>query len=281
MEASTKPKLQPGNGPRCDLQDRRRLDSLRDAPAEHFEAVFAAIDPKARIPHDVRNRLAERVIGAAYVYRLRSQVEHALPPAQVRKWLKDVAAAAERLLKLLGIHDAESIAKGWPTTDELLGPGGAAIAAKALGGLPWPLGLLLPSMQTLAVERRGDTVTIDALTRMKILLLLLSDLVEVAKRLAKRGAEEPGHYPTGYGGARRQGPSATGAMVRDIIEVYADIRECHPESGPKPGYGPALVGFVRACLHVIEPSLGAVERTTDEMINGHFKSWKKQAYQTG
>jgi hypothetical protein len=221
VKASTKPKLQPGDGPRCDLgdPDLRRLDSLRDTPVEHFEAVFAAIDPKARIPQDVRNRLAERVIGAAGVHGLRSLMEATtLPPAQVLKWLQDVATTTERLLGLLGIQDAASIAKGWPH-DEFMAPGGVVKVPRAL---PSQFGLLMPPMQVVAVERRGADATMHALPRIITLSMMLSDLIETVGRKARQLIS---NAPKGHGGKRRKGPGVVADLIHELFNIYADIRE--------------------------------------------------------
>jgi len=129
-------------------------------------------------------------------------------------------------------------------------------------------------MQEVAVERRGDAVTMDALMRVKTLLLLLSDLIEAARRAAKRSAEAPGQSSRARGGVRRRGLTAIGELIHAIFKIYADIRERYPESGPKPKFGGPMLRFVKASLVVIDPSLA--RKISEVAIRGHFESWRRR-----
>jgi hypothetical protein len=108
------------------------------------------------------------------------------------------------------------------------------------------------------------------------LMHLLSDLHEAAARTARNFA--PGAH-MGHGGKRRDRQSAEGELIYKILDIYAEVRERHPDSGPKPGFGGPLLRFVRACLRVIDLSLE--KRMTGTKIGGHFTRWRAERGQPG
>ena len=139
---------------------------------------------------------------------------------------------------------------------------------RTAGPLPPRLGLLLPGLQRVAIERRASVATMGAFQRGTTLLLLLSDLVETAGRLSGE--------MLGNGRGRPKGqPSAVARLAHEIIGIYDSVRRRHPESGPKLAFDRQLIRFVRACFAVIDPEIARESQTTNEMIRGHLRSWRK------
>jgi len=85
---------------------------------------------------------------------------------------------------------------------------------------------LTPELYRVAVERRSATSHVSPDERMANLILLLSDVVEAAKRCA-----ESAQYRPGRGGTRRAGPTAKGELIQAFIESYAELRNRFPKSG--------------------------------------------------
>jgi hypothetical protein len=260
---STK-KLPPANGPRGEIDDgghpgaspslRGHLDCINNTAADHFPQVIAAIETERSIPQKERDWIAEQLIGAAGIYELRVKVEaNTLPPAEQRRRFEKIAGTSVLLLRHLGFADPARLAFGCPSD-----------------GLPWPLGHLLPTLQAVAVERRGKSVTWDAQTRIRTLPLLISDLAQAAKQAAG-----PANPLRGRGGRRRDGPEALGELVNAVFEVYAAIRKRCPASGPKPAYSPngPLVRFVLACMKVIDPDL----QVRGPSIRGYYDRWRPRS----
>ena len=254
-----------------------RLYRIGNEPLRHFSSVIEAIAEAGLIPMDEQECIAQRAIGAAHIYKFRSVVEEAeLPPARRRKLYKDIGVCSAPLLKLLGVKDPKLIAYAWPTAKGRAGRRQRAKPAGSPQTLPWQITLMLPDLQRVAVERRGYAVTLDALGRGITLMQLLSDSAEAAARTARKLAPQA---PMGRGGKRREGQSAEGELIHKILDIYAEVRERHPNSGPKPGYGGPLLRFVRACLRVFD--LGMEKRMTDTMIRGHFTRWRAERGQPG
>jgi hypothetical protein len=53
------------------------------------------------------------------------------------------------------------------------------------------------------------------------------------------------HIAPGHGGHRHR-PNPRGQLIRDAIAIYEHIRNQHPDSGNKPGYGGPLLRFIYA-----------------------------------
>jgi hypothetical protein len=243
---------------------RAQFDLISDTAAQQFPSVIRAIEKKARIPQHERDWIAEQLIGAACIYRLRTEAAKVnLTPAQQRQEFRRAADSAKRLLEILGIEDPALLASGWPSADELTRKGAPITARFRDGGLG-QLGLLLPAMQAVAEERRGEPSPLSVVDRAKFLLIFLSDLVAAASRLAD---DLQRNAPRGRGGARRQ-IDARGSLIICIIETYAEVRKRCPESGPKPGFGGPMVKFIRSCLEVV-----GTRRLSDVAIRGYFERW--------
>jgi hypothetical protein len=217
--------------------------------------IMVAICVLGQIPEHQQKCVAQRLIGVAHSYNLCLALERTHPTLGGRSQiLQKVADSSGRLLKALGIDDPAYIARG------------------LAGGMPGGLGLLLPDLYTIGVQRRGSTETADIGSGVKNMLMLLSDLHEVAARAAR---ELGGGVPKGHGGKRRDGPGAFRVLVVQIIEIYRDVRDRHPESGPPPRFNSPLIDFIRACLRAIDPKLAGAESTTNEAIRGHLNYWLK------
>src|SRR5262249_62396490 len=126
--------------------------------AENVAAVLSAFGES---PEEAQNDLAIRLIKAVEIYGLRKVVQKQKLPRthEQRKQLEDMSTTARRLLKLLGVERAETIASGvrigsnlHPTTTSEFG-----------------------------AQRRPEKSAIGAEERLATLLMLLSDLVEAAK----------------------------------------------------------------------------------------------------
>src|SRR5262249_21832437 len=88
---------------------------------------------------------------AVAIYRLRRTVEKKLPPAhRRRKQLKDISTSAKRILKLLGVDKAESIASGVRIGSNLH---------------PTAITDVLIALYRIGVQRRPETANISATER--------------------------------------------------------------------------------------------------------------------
>ncbi len=269
---------------------------------ETFAAMLDAFGP---LPEHGQYDLANRMIAAAEIYKLRRMPQDFPRPFEERERLVDIGTATKRLLALLGIEDPQSVA---------VNP-----LARGMGTLhPVVSKHLLIELFRVAAERRPETATLSADQRVVTLLLLLSDLVEAARvsarevmrlsnakteRLAqrkgavlsKRGGREPG--TARRGGNRRAGLTAEGELIRSIIEAYAALCEHFRENEREPAFDRRLVQFVRAGLQLVvtsAPVFGAdgmqyegadmawvdrdlprPERTTNDAIRNAFNRWRR------
>jgi hypothetical protein len=255
-----------------------RLARIEADPLGNFALAIDALDSEGRLPPNVRKSVIEHLLVAAHGYLLRRQVEErTLMPSEQREVYEKIATSAEHLLGALGFADPAALAHGWPALPPSPPPECAerelqaqrelqAHLERTAGLLPPGLGLLLPELQRVAIERRASVATMGAFQRGMTLLLLLSDLVETAGRLSRE-------LPGGRRGKPKGQPGAVAQLVHEIIGIYASVRRYHPGSGPKPAFGGPLVRFVRASLAVIDQEMET--RTTDEMIRGHLNSWRQ------
>lgn len=53
----------------------------------------------------------------------------------------------------------------------------------------------------------------------------------------------------GHGGSRRK-PAREGALIRQLINIYGELRNLFPKSGPKPAGGGPMFRFIKACALV-------------------------------
>jgi hypothetical protein len=235
-----------------------RVDHISCDPLCHFAGAIKAIEYRGPIPHDEQKRIAERTIVAAHSYIFRLAIERKNPSlGKQRQIWKKVVASSGQLLKSLGIDDPADVARG------------------LAGGMPRGRGPLFPiqNLHRIAVERRGSTETMDVGSRFMNMLVVVSDLNEVATCVVR---DLDRTAPKVHGGARRTGPGAVAALVHQIIDIYDGVRERHSGSGPPTGYGPPLINFIRACLQVIQPALARNSATTDHMIKAHLRSWRRR-----
>jgi hypothetical protein len=243
-----------------------RIDRIGDDPLRYFSTAIKLIEHDGHIPQNRRESIARRLVDAGRAYQFRCEMEDTfLRPSKLRQMCEAIATSAVRLLKSLGVEDPKLLAYGWPTAKGRSGRRRRARAEKSPGGFPSPVALLLPDLRRVAIERRGNTVTMDALSGGATLLLGLSDLSEAAERVARRLRPEA---PMGAGGKRRQGLSAEGALVHEILNICAEV------SGRKPRDGGPLFGFVRACVKVID--LNLANQMTNEKIRGHRRRWQAE-----
>jgi hypothetical protein len=226
---------------------------------------FAAVpDAFGELPEEGQYDLALRIMNASGIYELRELVERQrfpLPHMQ-QKHLRRIGASARALLALLGIANAESVAKG--------------VLRGSIDSKVPPT--LLPELYRVAVERR-PTATASAQERMTTLIMLLSDLVEAAERCA---LETRTRYRHGRGGERRAGQvTAEVELIRAIIASYAELRNRFPNSGPLPAFDKTLRKFVRSALKLVvsasrfvDTHLHEPSRITDEAIRAAFNRWR-------
>ena len=69
------------------------------------------------------------------------------------------------------------------------------------------------------------------------------------------------------GGPRRK-PTPAGALIRDAINLYAELRDQYPESGPPPGFGGPMVRFIRslgalAAIDLTDAQIGEIWRVRE------------------
>jgi hypothetical protein len=226
-----------------------------------FDKIIEAIGP---IPDDEGVRLAAEFEVAATAYRRYKETDRSTADRKRRERFEEIAAGAEGLLDLLGFKDHVHLIAGWPTYAD------ADEANDVKGELPGtfasPLAMLLPALQSVAVERRGSAAAMGAPMRIKHLVVLLSDLVAAAHR-------EGSSPRRGRGGARRKGHKAPADLVFAIFDIYKGIRSRCLNSGPTAAYGGPMLRFVRACVEAVDPGLN--KTLTEKAIEGHFSSWKR------
>ena len=95
-----------------DLTDSVLTELYRaQIPPENFAAVLSAF---GRLTEEAQYDLAIRLLNSVATYRLRKAVEkQKIPqPHQRRKQLEDISTSGRRILKLLGVDKAETIASG-------------------------------------------------------------------------------------------------------------------------------------------------------------------------
>jgi len=198
-------------------------------------------------------------------------------PDHVKQYrqLNNISTTAIRLLKHLGVANPQSVA--------------IAPFKRGMNVLPIVSSQLLPELQKVACERRPTGNNLDAIARLKALLLLLSDLVEATERLTRNAAKK---IDGKRGGVRRKGDTAETAIVKDLIETYAAVNP--PPQGKQLSLNKALMTFIRAGISVVtshsefthknKPYAPYVEllsldpllekRTSHAAIRGTFDRWK-------
>jgi hypothetical protein len=230
---------------------RDLVESAQIPPAK-FEEVLAAFGD---LPESGRRELAERLIRAAGIYRLRKSIEKQGFPSASEKWerLEDISVSARRLLKLLGVKKPEDVAEG-------LGHPGLGHPLHSVTTTD-----VLTGLYRVALQRRPSRGAVDAWEQMETLIVLLSDLVAVTVRAEQK--------PEGA----KKGQSAEGELMHEIIDLYARLRDRFPKSGPEPRYDPQFRNFVRKFLGAAEPTLASDARITDAAIRGAFNRWRRRA----
>jgi hypothetical protein len=246
-------------------------------PPEKFAGVLSAF---GRLPEDAQHNLAVRLVNAVETYRLRKSAQkQKIPQAhQRRKQLEDISTSGRRILKLLGVDNAETIASGVRIGSNLY---------------PTTTTEVLIGLYKVGAQRRPEKSAIGAEERLATLLMLLSDLVEAAEQSARKISTRPGR-----GGDRRTGElTAEGELIQAIIKLYIEFRERFPSSGPHSDFGEALRKFVRSglelavsCSHSVDSDgkkyepwyMSAVDRDlpkptriTDAAIRGAFQRLHK------
>ena len=269
MPNSTEAASSKGRDPTAELENvrpGRLLTELRLGQISPltFGVVLDAFGP---LPEVGQCDLAIRIINSLKIYELRKFVEKQQLPRryQQKTRLTNIGASGRRMLALLGIEEAESIKKGVPR---------GSIQPTV------PTSLLL-RLYDVGVERRPKA-TASADERMTTLLILLSDLVEAAERLA---LETGTQYRPGRGGSRRKGQiTAEVQLIRAVIESYAELRNRFPNSGPPPAFDGQLRKFVRSVLTLVvsaspfvDPNLPEPNRITDDAIRAAFERWRSQS----
>ena len=269
MPNSTEAASSKGRDPTAELENvlpGRVLTELRlgQIPPQTFGVVLDAFGP---LPEVGQCDLAIRIINSLKIYELRKLVEKQQFPRryQQKTRLTNIGASGRRMLALLGIEEAESIKQGVPR-----------------GSIqPTVPTSLLVRLYDVGVERRPKA-TASADERMTTLLILLSDLVEAAERLA---LETGTQYRPGRGGSRRKGQiTAEVQLIRAVIESYAELRNRFPNSGPPPAFDGQLRKFVRSVLTLVvsaspfvDPNLPEPNRITDDAIRAAFERWRSQS----
>src|SRR5262245_61772689 len=253
-------------------------------PPESFAAM---LDAFGELPEEGQYDLAVRIINASTIYELRKLVEPQFPlPHEHQSRLKRISTSAKRLLALLGINDAKSVARGvYPRVEIRIDkattpPTVTTVPAELPQVTIHPTAtLLLTWLYRVAVDRRPATANVSADERLTSLILLLSNLVEAAERCALKIGTQ---YRKGRGGQRRAGQiTAEVELMQAIIESYAELRKRFPNSGPQPAFDKRLRKFVRSGLKLVASASRFVDsdlpnpsRITDAAIRGAFVRWR-------
>jgi hypothetical protein len=200
-----------------------------DAP-KRFPGVIKAIDPQGLLPPCERAWIAQHLIGARCSFDLRTVAEAAgLQPAQEIKRLRTMETAVGTFFEALGIETIPS--------DN--------------GGLPAPLGMLLPDVV--------DVTAIDGPTVLRNSEIMLRILWAVGKA-AGRTADMADHISPArdHGGERQTGPRATAELLYKLFWIYDGIRKRHPDSGLETAWSDNRGGisdFIKMSLAMIAPEL--------------------------
>ena len=245
------------------------------------------LDAFGELPEEGQYDLAVRIINASSIYELRKLVEPQFTlPHEHQSRLKRISTSAKRLLALLGINDAKSVARGVNPReiriDKATTPPTVTIVPSELPQVTiHPTAtLLLTWLYRVAVDRRPATANVGAHERLTSLILLLSDLVEAAERCSL----EEGGYRRGRGGDRRAGQiTAEVEFMQALMESYAALRSSFPNSGPQPAFDERLRKFVCSGLMLVVSASRFVDshlpkptRITDAAIRGAFNRWRAQ-----
>jgi len=241
------------------------------------------LDAFGELPEEGQYDLAVRIIKASTIYELRKLVEpQFLLPHKHQSRLKRISTSAKRLLALLGINDAKSVARGvYPRVEIRIDkattpPTVTTVPAELPQVTIHPTAtLLLTWLYRVAVDRRPATANVSADERLTSLILLLSDLLEAAERCA---LEISTQYRPGRGGDRRARQiTAEVELVQGVIKSYAELRNRFPSSGPPPAFDKRLRKFVRSVLELVasasrfvDSDLPKPSRITDAAIGGAF-----------
>lgn len=256
---------------------RAVLNELRKCgiPPDAFEVFLAGSGVSGT---SKQLELVHRLYAARQQYMLRTMGEKTKPPNPEKRHsqLVNISKTASRLLKHLGITDPLSAATA-PFHD-------------GMNVFPVVSAQLLPELQNVAIERRSAGAKMDAITRLKSLLNLLSDLTEAGERSAKTVARQ---IKSKRGGARRKGDTAKTALIKDLIEIYAAVNPL--SRGSTHSLNKRLKTFIRAGISAViarpvvitesgkqyEPYIDALtldkrlERlATDTAIRSVFDRWK-------
>jgi hypothetical protein len=229
---------------------------LGDEAAGRFPAVIKAIDPQGRLPQRERAWIAQQLIGARGPFEVRTKAATLQPKLEIQR-LRKIESSLGAFFRALGINAA-------PSPD---------------GGLPAPLGTLLPTMVDVTLQRRGedrDAAAIDVPTlvkNMKTMLTILWDLSKAVGRDADVHEYNAGDH--GHGGKRQDGPRSAVELLHKLFWIYDGICRRRPASGPGTAWSNnrgGVLDFVRACLKMIAPELGVTTLT----IRDAFYTWRNE-----
>jgi len=220
------------------------------------------------LPNEGQLQLANQLIEAReqYVYHVISLAHDTTRPSHLRNRLQAIGSTAEQLLRLLHRDGAEPAP--WNTHHVITGA--------------------LPELCRIGTERRPNQIW-DPPQGVSLLGAMLGDLVEAG---ATADAIYPVRHPERHGGNRKRGLSNPASnLIERLIDIYAELREMYPGSGPPPAVGKPLIQFVRAGLTFavsirkspdgskrpsfeaafMDPDLPKETRTTDDAIRGIFQ----------
>jgi hypothetical protein len=218
--------------PRKWTKDVNQIIHARGFDPDLIEVALNTFGP---LPRMAENKFVLSMWRAAASYRARTMFEQLPVRSEELKHLREIVTAARVLLNRLGIDDPLSV-----SVDPFL----------KYSALRSCVPNLMLQMEVVARERRPASATLDHRKRLAALLLLLSDLIEATLRHEKMIAIRRDPERSNRGGRRRQGPSAAGQLIQDMIELYAMMRTRYPKDGIIVACDESLRNFIRAALEL-------------------------------
>jgi hypothetical protein len=220
---------------------------FRLSPAK-LRAVLSAFGP---LPNEAQRKLLLDTYSALGRYQFRAMTVQVITAGTQRDQLKIVKATARKLLSVLGVkHKKVSPLPFWENW-----PGPPWSRLKVLGKLDAKGEAILMQLATAGIKHRNRDaarVNTELQTRSNrtaevvISLLWLRSQAELAEQSLRPRK--------GRGGSRNR-PTPKGALIRDAITMYSRMREQHPNSGNKPGFGGPMVKFIKAVAHLASVTL--------------------------
>lgn len=252
----------------------RRVIFIGGMDPEKFAAV---VEVFGNLPIEGQQELAERLVGAIGIYRLRYTGRNDPTPAEDQKLLTRIRQHARDLLADFEVENSASHIANVES----------ALRSRASG-------LLLTELYRLANERSSDEARPPVEHRLAAVIVSLSDLTEAAGRCAKAASQKSLRRgkTNRRGGTSHQGPTEKTELLYRLFEIHETVREQSRSRKKLPATDARRKQFVRAALVLAAssappvgryeltdkacgPDLSKASITTDRSIGAAYSRWEK------